>query len=141
MTSSIGNVASGGLRCARTEVVRRLPCALEWLDNGGREPASAMTMLLIPKKPEESTAFLRFQVMKASDPRDVYERALAYLQADYFQTSERFRDKLVAVRCRTRRPQSRSYPQQGCPRRNLCRSFRHLGEMEPGAQPRESRHQ
>ena len=100
-----------------------------------------MTMLLIPKKPEESTAFLRFQVMKASDPRDVYERALAYLQADYFQTSERFRDKLVAVRCRTRRPQSRSYPQQGCPRRNLCRSFRHLGEMEPGAQPRESRHQ
>ena len=70
MTSSIGNASSGGLRCARTEVVRRLPCALAWLDNGGRELASAMTMLLIPKKPEESTAFFRFQVMKTSDPRD-----------------------------------------------------------------------
>jgi hypothetical protein len=100
-----------------------------------------MTMLLIPKKPEESTAFFRFQVMKTSDPRDVYARALVYLQADYFQTSERFRDKLVAVRCRTRRPQSRSYPQQGCLAATSAALFQYLGEMEPGAQPRESRHQ
>jgi hypothetical protein len=67
------------------------------LDRSGRELAPILTVLLIPKEPEESTAFFRFQVMKTADPRDVYERALAYLQADYFQTPETFSDKLVAV--------------------------------------------
>jgi hypothetical protein len=51
------------------------------LDTAGRELAPAMTVLLIPKEPKESTAFFRFQVMKTPDPRDVYERALVYLQA------------------------------------------------------------
>jgi len=54
-------------------------------------------VLLIPKEPEESTAFFRFQVMKTPDPRDVYERALTYLQADYFQTPETFSDRLATV--------------------------------------------
>src|SRR6478672_6363284 len=67
------------------------------LDTVGRELAPALTVLLIPKEPEESTAFFRFQVMKTPDPRDVYERALAYLQADYFQAPETFSDRLVAV--------------------------------------------
>jgi hypothetical protein len=67
------------------------------LDTAGRELAAALTVLLIPKEPEESTAFFRFQVMKTPDPRDVYEHALAYLQADYFQTSESYRDRLVTV--------------------------------------------
>ena len=67
------------------------------LDAEGRELAPAVTVLLIPKKPEESTAFFRFQVMKSADPREVYERALTYLQANYFQTPERFSDKLEAV--------------------------------------------
>ena len=34
------------------------------LDTAGRELAPALTVLLIPKEPEESTAFFRFQVMK-----------------------------------------------------------------------------
>ena len=67
------------------------------LDLSGRELSPALTVLLIPKEPEESTAFFRFQVMKTPDPRDVYERALAYLQADYFQTPGTFGDRLVAV--------------------------------------------
>ena len=67
------------------------------LDIEGRELASALTVLLIPKEPEESTAFFRFQVMKTPDPRDVYERALTYLQADYFQTPETFSDRLATV--------------------------------------------
>jgi hypothetical protein len=130
-----------------------------------------MTMLLIPKKPEDSTAFFRFQVMKTSDPRDVYERALAYLQADYFQTSKRFRDKLVAVlsptsllsrslvdegscvlefaqvRQRYRLPCKAREFEPGDATRDaaICHNrlfkLQHLGEMEPGAQPRESRHQ
>ncbi|MBM3544896.1 MAG: hypothetical protein FJX44_10425 [Alphaproteobacteria bacterium] len=66
------------------------------LDGSGRELA-ALTVLLIPKRPEESTAFFRFQVMKTSDPRDLYERGLTYLQADYFQDFESFSDRLVAI--------------------------------------------
>jgi hypothetical protein len=67
-------------------------------DRGGaREIAPALTVLLIPKDPFESTAFFRFQVMRTSDPRELYERALGYLQADYFQSPENFSDKLVAV--------------------------------------------
>jgi hypothetical protein len=67
------------------------------LDAEGRELAPALTVLLIPKEPEESTAFFRFQVMKTTDPRDVYERALAFLQADFFQNPEAFSERMVAV--------------------------------------------
>jgi hypothetical protein len=67
------------------------------LDAKGRELAPALTVLLIPKEPEASTAFFRFQVMKTQDPRDVYERALAFLQADYFQAPEAFSDRMVTV--------------------------------------------
>ena len=67
------------------------------LDAKGRELAPALTVLLIPNEPEESTAFFRFQVMKTPDPRDVYERALTFLQADFFQEPETFSDRLVTV--------------------------------------------
>jgi hypothetical protein len=67
------------------------------LDPSGRELSPALTVLLIPKEPEESTAFFRFQVMKTQDPRDVYERALTFLQADFFQAPETFTDRLVTV--------------------------------------------
>jgi hypothetical protein len=67
------------------------------LDPKGRELAPALTVLLIPSEPEESTAFFRFQVMKTPDPRDVYERALTFLQADFFQEPETFSDRLVTV--------------------------------------------
>jgi hypothetical protein len=67
------------------------------LDGAGREIAEALTVLLVPKHPEESTAFFRFQVMKTADPRDLYERGLTYLQADYYQRPETFGDTLAAV--------------------------------------------
>jgi hypothetical protein len=67
------------------------------LDTAGRELAPALTVLLIPKEPEESTAFFRFQVMKTQDPRDPYERVLGYLRADYFQQPLTFSDRLTAV--------------------------------------------
>lgn len=70
------------------------------LDPEGREMSPALTVLMIPKRPEESTAFFRFQVMKTQDPRDVYERALAFLQADFFQSPETFSDRLVTVLAR-----------------------------------------
>jgi hypothetical protein len=67
------------------------------LDMSGREIAEALTVLLIKRDPSESTAFFRFQVMKTADPRDLYERALSFLQADYFQQPAEFGDVLTAV--------------------------------------------
>ena len=67
------------------------------LDEAGRELAPALTVLLLPRDPAESTAFFRFQVLRSPDPRDLYERALSYLQADYFQRPEAFSDRLIAV--------------------------------------------
>ena len=67
------------------------------LDVSGREISPALTMLMIPKEPEVTTAFFRYQVMKTPDPRAVYERALTFLQADYFQDPDAFGDRLVSV--------------------------------------------
>jgi hypothetical protein len=66
------------------------------VDESGREVA-VLTVLLVPSDPAESTAFFRFQVMRTADPRDLYERALAYLQAEYFQHPRTFSDVLLAV--------------------------------------------
>lgn len=63
----------------------------------GEEMARALTVLLVPKKLDESISFFRFQVMRTQDPRDLYQRGLAYLQADYFHRPERFSDRLTAV--------------------------------------------
>ena len=67
------------------------------LAEAGDEIAPALTVLLVPNDPGESTAFFRFQVQKSVDPRDAYERGLAFLQADYFQEPATFADRLVAV--------------------------------------------
>ena len=67
------------------------------LDVDGAEIASALTVLLTPHAPAESTAFFRFQVLKSADPRDLYERGLAYLRADHYQRPETFTDVLAAV--------------------------------------------
>jgi hypothetical protein len=49
------------------------------LDETGAELSPSLTVLLVPKAPEESTAFFRFQVMKSPDPRETYEKALRHL--------------------------------------------------------------
>ena len=67
------------------------------LDGAGLEMAPALTVLMIQKEPEESTAFFRYQVTKSPDRRAVYERALTFLQADYFQDPDAFSDRLVSV--------------------------------------------
>jgi hypothetical protein len=66
-------------------------------DLSGRELSPALTVLIVPRDPAESIAFFRFQVMKTVDPRDIYQRALTYLQADYFQEPKDFGDVLTAV--------------------------------------------
>jgi hypothetical protein len=67
------------------------------LSAAGHELSSALTMLILPKDTAESTAFFRFQVQRSRDPREIYERGLAYLQAGYFQRPEDFDDRLTAV--------------------------------------------
>jgi hypothetical protein len=67
------------------------------VDDAGLDLAPALTVLLVPRDPAETTDLFRFQVMRFADPRDLYERALAYLQADYFQRPESFSDRLLAV--------------------------------------------
>ncbi|ODS00490.1 hypothetical protein AUC69_01155 [Methyloceanibacter superfactus] len=67
------------------------------LDEAGAQLVPGLTVLLAPKEPKESTAFLRFQVLKYADPRETYEKALAYLQADYFQTGKAFSGRLLAA--------------------------------------------
>src|SRR6185312_183302 len=67
------------------------------LDSAGRELAPGLTVLIVPKDSAETTALFRFQVQKTSDPKDVYERGLTLLQADYFQQPETFSDRLTAL--------------------------------------------
>jgi hypothetical protein len=67
------------------------------LDRTGWELTPALTVLVLPRDPFESIAFFRFQVMRSADPRDLYERALRFLQADFFQQPEDFSDLLLAV--------------------------------------------
>jgi hypothetical protein len=67
------------------------------LTTKGRELSPALTVLILPKEPAESTAFFRFQVQKSRDSREIYEKGLAFLQADYFQQPNEFSDTLTAV--------------------------------------------
>jgi len=67
------------------------------LDESGEELAPALTVLLVPKAPDESTAFFRFQVMKSADPRETYQKALRFLQGDYYQDPNAFNDRLLAT--------------------------------------------
>ncbi len=64
---------------------------------GGREVAPAVTVLLVPVQPEESTSFFRHQLRKSNDPRLVYERVLEYLQGTHFQQPRGFSDEMTAV--------------------------------------------
>ena len=63
----------------------------------GREIMPAMTVVLIPKDPDESTTFFQFQAKKSADPKEVYDKALQYLQATHFHNHATFRDELTAV--------------------------------------------
>ncbi len=82
------------------------------LDASGREVAARLTVLLVPKDPEEATSFFRFQAGKSHDAREIYERALAYFQADYFQTPATFSDQLLAVLPAAPSPRPRWSPEQ-----------------------------
>lgn len=63
----------------------------------GEAVLPAMTIMLVPKRPAEATAFLRFQVQRTPDPARAYEAALGYLQSEYYQDPQAFSNEMTAV--------------------------------------------
>jgi len=63
----------------------------------GREIAAAVTVLIVPREPEESTDFFRHQLRRSRDPRLVYESGLAYLQATHYQGPGGFAEEMTAL--------------------------------------------
>jgi hypothetical protein len=63
----------------------------------GEVVLAAMTVVLVPEEPNESTAFLRFQVMKTNEPQKAYDSAMKYLQAEHFSSEVPFSDELTAL--------------------------------------------
>lgn len=63
----------------------------------GDELSPGVVVLIVPREPEESTEFFRFQLRKTHDPNLIYERGLQYLQATHFQNAAKFAGNLTAV--------------------------------------------
>ncbi len=66
------------------------------LDPDGGELAPAVTVLIVPREPRESTALFHHQVKRTNDPALRYERAIEILSATYFQRPEDFSGTLTA---------------------------------------------
>ena len=63
----------------------------------GKELSPGVVVVMVPREPEESTEFFRFQVRKTNDPKLIYDRGLQYLQATHFQSAKTFSDQMTAV--------------------------------------------
>lgn len=67
------------------------------LTRSGDELMPAMTVLIVPKHPEESTAYLKFQLQRTHEHARAYEAGMNYLAADYFQRPELFSEEMTAL--------------------------------------------
>lgn len=63
----------------------------------GEELMSAMTVLILPKGPEASTAYLKFQVQKSNEASKIYEAGVKYLAESYFQEPDSFSEEMTAL--------------------------------------------
>lgn len=63
----------------------------------GGEIAPAVTVLIVPREPTETTTLFRHQVRRTNDPRLRYERGLEILKAAYFTRPETFSDVMTAL--------------------------------------------
>ena len=57
----------------------------------------AMTVLLVPLEPAESTAFFRFQMQKNFEHERARDAGIKYLGGDYYQLPELFSEEMTAV--------------------------------------------
>lgn len=67
------------------------------LARGGNEVMEGMSTVMILQDPDESTDFFRFQAQKTTDPKQVYDKALQYLQSTHFQKAKTFSDQMTAL--------------------------------------------
>ena len=67
------------------------------LTKSGEELMSAMTVLIVPKAPEASTTYLKFQVQKTHEASKVYEAGVKFLAESYFQEPEVFSEEMTAL--------------------------------------------
>jgi hypothetical protein len=67
------------------------------LTRSGDELMAAMTVLIIPGEPSQSTAYFKFQLKRTNERSRAYEAGVSYLAADYFQKPELFSDELTAL--------------------------------------------
>jgi hypothetical protein len=63
----------------------------------GIEMAAAITVLLVPRAPAESTAQFRHHVRRTHDPAQRYQKALEILSAAFYQHPDQFSDRLTAL--------------------------------------------
>ena len=61
-------------------------------ENGGR-----ITVLIVPRAPEETTAEFRHLVRRTHDPAERYKDALKFLAAAYYQYPQDFSDEITAL--------------------------------------------
>ncbi len=64
---------------------------------GAAEALGRITVLILPKAPEQATAQFRHMVRKTQDPAERYDAALAILAAAYYQRPQEFSDELTAL--------------------------------------------
>ena len=80
----------------------------------GEQISSAITLLLIPQDHSDSTAFFRFQAQRTHDPREAFEKGLAYLQESYYQKSDQFSDRMSGVFAKNSAVAHRCLKDGGC---------------------------
>jgi hypothetical protein len=67
------------------------------LTRSGEELMPGMTVLIVPKRPEESTAYLKFQLQRTHEHVRAHEAGMKYLAGEYFQRPELFSEEMTAV--------------------------------------------
>ncbi len=64
---------------------------------GAAEALGRITLLILPKAPEQATAEFRHMVRKTQDPAERHDAALGKLAAAYYQRPQEFSDELTAL--------------------------------------------
>ena len=63
----------------------------------GTEVASAVTLLLVPDQPQESSQQFRFMALKTHDPRDRLKKAIELLSSTFYQHVENFNGVMTGL--------------------------------------------
>ncbi len=64
---------------------------------GQTEASGQITVMIVPRAPEETTAEFRHLVRRTHDPAERYKSALKFLAAAYYQHPQDFSDELTAL--------------------------------------------